>query len=443
MADLVMTIDSDSEVEAKPVKGTKFKKAKKPQEDEILLAHSVILQDTMDDEGISRKHTKGHFVGSNQLWNFGESYQTDRKPMNADDEDGATTADDKAPFQQTMEERVNAKIVQHGLNLPAELVAFRNSKNDTEENKVVEMAKEDPKIHYDKEDLISFHQLMISKPLTKAAHDLDFEHPTVIQRQVIPAILDGNDVLAHSVTGSGKTAAYLLPILEKFIKMKNAKAASIGKLRFLVLQPTRELAAQCYAMLQGVSKYLGNSFSSLAIYGGSSLRHQKRDLECTPDFIVATTGRLLDHIHNTKGFSLEDVEVLVLDEADRLIEMGFRDEVDTIVKRCTNPKRQTIMVSATLNQDLKELAAMTLKEALTFTVQQQQRKADLANLKLAQYLVRLKFDDVEKRAPRVTRRERDAQAKKDGTKKKRKRRDYMDKDFDSEEEYNSEVESQQ
>lgn len=79
-------------------------------------------------------------------------------------------------------------------------------------------------------------------------------------------------MLAHSVTGSGKTAAYLLPILEKFIKMRNANVASIGKIRFLVLQPTRELAAQCYAMLQGLSRYL-NNFSSAAIYGGSSLRH--------------------------------------------------------------------------------------------------------------------------------------------------------------------------
>lgn len=88
-------------------------------------------------------------------------------------------------------------------------------------------------------------------------------------------------------------------------------------------------------------------------------------------------------MHNTKGFNLEDVEVLVLDEADRLIEMGFKDEVEAIVRQCKNPKRQTVMVSATLNQDLKELASMTLKEALTFTVQQQQRKADLANIKLA------------------------------------------------------------
>ena len=118
-----------------------------------------------------------------------------------------------------------------------------------------------------------------------------------------------------------------------------------------------------------MSRYL-NNFSSAAIYGGSSLRQQKRDLDTIPDFIVATTGRLLDHVNNTKGFSLEDVDVLVLDEADRLIEMGFKDEVAAIVRKCNNPKRQTIMVSATLNQDLKELATMTLKEALTFTVQQ-------------------------------------------------------------------------
>ena len=166
------------------------------------------------------------------------------------------------------------------------------------------------------------------------------------------------------------------------------------------------------------------------------MKQQKRDLENMPDFIVATTGRLMDHIHNTKGFSLDDVEVLVLDEADRLIEMGFKDEVAAVVAQCKHPQRQTIMVSATLNQDLKELATMTLKEALTFTVQQQQRKADMANLKLAQYLVRLKFEDVEEREPRISRKDRLAVEKKQV---KRKRKNYMDEDFDSEAEYNSEV----
>ena len=79
-------------------------------------------------------------------------------------------------------------------------------------------------------------------------------------------------------------------------------------------------------------------------------------MESTPDLVVATTGRLLDHIHNTKGFTLESVDILVLDEADKLIEMGFKDEIMEIIKHCSNPKRQTLMVSATLNQDIKELA---------------------------------------------------------------------------------------
>ena len=192
----------------------------------------------------------------------------------------------------------------------------------------------------------------------------------MIQRQVIPTILEGNDVLAHAITGSGKTAAYLLPILEKYIRLRQTKSTTIGKLRYLVLQPTRELAAQCHSMLQALSRYI-SGFTSVPVFGGSSIRQQRRDLEATPDFVVATTGRLLDHVHNTKGFSLEDVEVLVLDEADRLIEMGFKDEVDAIVKQCKHPKRQTIMVSATLNQDLQELGKIALKEALTFTVQQQ------------------------------------------------------------------------
>jgi ATP-dependent RNA helicase DDX27 len=89
-----------------------------------------------------------------------------------------------------------------------------------------------------------------------------------------------------------------------------------------------------------------------------------------PDLVVSTTGRLLDHLHNTKGFTLESVDVLVLDEADKLLEMGFKEELMEIIKQCTNPKRQTLMVSATLNQDIKELAQLALKQPLQFTVSQ-------------------------------------------------------------------------
>ena len=124
-------------------------------------------------------------------------------------------------------------------------------------------------------------------------------------------------------------------------------------------------------MCQNLTKYISNQFSSSVIFGGSSIHHQRRELDSSPDLVVATTGRLLDHIHNTKGFTLEDVDVLVLDEADKLLEMGFKDELLEIIKQCTNSNRQTLMVSATLNQDIKELAGLALKQPLQFTVSQQ------------------------------------------------------------------------
>jgi ATP-dependent RNA helicase DDX27 len=206
---------------------------------------------------------------------------------------------------------------------------------------------------------------------------------------VIPAILDGNDILAHAVTGSGKTASYLLPMLEKYLRLMQSNMTTLGKLRYLILQPTRELVAQCHSMLLNLSKYMKSQFTSCAIFGGTSIHHQRRELEAQPDLIVCTTGRLLDHLHNTKGFTLEHVDILVLDEADKLLEMGFKDELMEIIKHCGSPTRQTLMVSATLNQDIKELAALALKQPLQFTVSQQQKLADIASLRLTQYIVRL------------------------------------------------------
>ena len=142
-------------------------------------------------------------------------------------------------------------------------------------------------------------------------------------------------------------------------------------------------------MQLNLSKYMKGAFTSSCIFGGSSIHHQRRELDDSPDLVVSTTGRLLDHIHNTKGFTLENVDVLVLDEADKLLEMGFKDEIFEILRHCSNPKRQTLMVSATLNQDIKELAQLALKQPLQFTVSQQQRLADIASLRLTQYLVRL------------------------------------------------------
>ena len=124
--------------------------------------------------------------------------------------------------------------------------------------------------------MIQFHELMLAKPLVKACSDLEYEHPTIIQRKVVPAILDGNDILAHSVTGSGKSASFLLPILQKWIRLSQTRATEMGKLRYLILQPTRELAAQCHSMLQSLAKYMPKNFNSLAVFGGNNLKDEKR-----------------------------------------------------------------------------------------------------------------------------------------------------------------------
>ena len=130
----------------------------------------------------------------------------------------------------------------------------------------------DAKEHYDPEDLIQFHELMLQKPLVKACSDLGYDHPTIIQRKTVPAILEGHDILAHSVTGSGKTASYLLPILQKYLKLRQTKQVEMGKLRYLILQPTRELAAQSHSMHQSLAKYMPTSFNSCVVFGGSDMK---------------------------------------------------------------------------------------------------------------------------------------------------------------------------
>jgi ATP-dependent RNA helicase DDX27 len=283
------------------------------------------------------------------IWNFNSQLSKDKKKSDSlfplSGEETNDTHDEIPEF--TIQQRVMKYLRINNVQVPEEMKNLdAEDKLELEFQVPVTNAKE----HYDKEDLIQFHELNLSKPLVRACSELDYEHPTVIQRMAIPAIAEGHDILAHSVTGSGKTAAYLLPILQKYLQLRMVNNVEINKLRYLILQPTRELAAQCHSMLQSLSKYMPVSFKTCAVFGGSSLRDQKRQISFdSPDVIVATTGRLIDHIKNTRGFSLEDVEVLVLDEADRLLEMGFKDELMQIIGHCKSNKRQTLMVSATLN----------------------------------------------------------------------------------------------
>ncbi len=182
--------------------------------------------------------------------------------------------------------------------------------------------------------------------LARATRELGFAKPTPIQAQAIPPALAGKDVLACAMTGSGKTAAFLLPILERL------RAKPRGKTRALVLAPTRELAAQIHAHLEELAVHTG--VTGAAVFGGVGMAPQEHAFRSGVDVIAATPGRLLDHFQQPYA-RLEHLEVLVLDEADRMLDMGFLPDIRRVLKHLPQ-KRQTMLFSATMPAPIVELS---------------------------------------------------------------------------------------
>lgn len=210
------------------------------------------------------------------------------------------------------------------------------------------------------ESPISFSQLNLNQQLVETLAGLGFEQPTTIQEKAIPHILEGKDVLAGAQTGTGKTAAFGLPIIHNL--MKNASAEdreTSGKwIRSLILVPTRELAQQVFDSLVSYSE--GCNLHVVVAYGGTSLNVQRTNLRNGADILVATPGRLLDHAY-TKTLDLRRTETLVLDEADRMLDMGFLPDIQRIMKKLP-AKRQTLFFSATFHDRVKKLAYQILTD---------------------------------------------------------------------------------
>ena len=207
----------------------------------------------------------------------------------------------------------------------------------------------------------SFDSLHLSRPLLVNLSRMGFVRPTPVQSECIPTLLKGNDILVNAVTGSGKTAAFMLPVLERLLYRPSRVSLS----RVVVLSPTRELAAQCFEVTEKMA--LDTGIRVCLAVGGLSLQRQAAALQSRPDIIIATPGRLIDHLRNTQSVHLDDVEVLILDEADRLLELGFVDEVQEIINAC--PKgRQTMLFSATLSPKVTELADLSLKDPQKISV---------------------------------------------------------------------------
>jgi ATP-dependent RNA helicase RhlE len=208
---------------------------------------------------------------------------------------------------------------------------------------------------------MNFETFNLHPSIMVGVRALGYCAPTPIQSQVIPLIMQGRDVIGLAQTGTGKTAAFVLPILERL------RPGLRGRVRTLIISPTRELAEQTCHVINSLGSRTG--LQSIAVYGGVSMERQTRVLRSGVDIVVACPGRLLDHLWRGT-ISLSELEVLVIDEADRMLDMGFLPDVRSIL-RCILQKRQTLLFSATMPADIRSLAREILHDPVTAQVDRQ------------------------------------------------------------------------
>lgn len=208
---------------------------------------------------------------------------------------------------------------------------------------------------------MTFSELGLNPNILKAIAEQGYSQPSPIQEQAIPAVLKGRDVLAAAQTGTGKTAGFGLPILDI---LSRGQSAGANQARALILCPTRELAAQVGANIETYSKYL--QLSSAVVFGGVKINPQMMKLRRGVDILVATPGRLLD-LYNQNAVSFKNLEILVFDEADRMLDMGFIHDIKKILAILPQ-QRQSLMFSATFSKDIRELAKSLVRNPVEISV---------------------------------------------------------------------------
>jgi len=226
----------------------------------------------------------------------------------------------------------------------------------------------------------AFSQLGLSDALAFAVQEMGYVTPTPIQAQAIPVVLKGGDVIGSAQTGTGKTAAFALPIIQRL--------GTHGKLRVLILEPTRELALQVEEAFQKFAKF--TDLRITIVYGGVGYGKQTDDLKRGMDILAATPGRLLDHLEQG-NCSLKDIDILVLDEVDRMLDMGFLPDVKRIVQK-TPATRQTLFFTATLPPEIASLAAWALRDPVKVEIGRQRSPAETVSHAFYPVVASQKFD---------------------------------------------------
>jgi ATP-dependent RNA helicase DDX27 len=233
---------------------------------------------------------------------------------------------------------------------------------------------------------MTFQEFNLSRPILRGLASVGFTDPTPIQRKAVPVALLGKDIVGSAVTGSGKTAAFVVPILERLL----FRPRKVPTSRVVILMPTRELAVQCYNVAVKLATFTDVTFCQLI--GGFSLREQENVLKKRPDVIIATPGRFIDHMRNSPSFTVDTLEILVLDEADRMLEDGFADELNEILT--TIPKsRQTMLFSATMTDSVDKLIRVGMNRPMRLMVDAKKNTVST----LVQEFVRLRPGREEKR----------------------------------------------
>ncbi|KAI8062251.1 P-loop containing nucleoside triphosphate hydrolase protein [Gongronella butleri] len=250
---------------------------------------------------------------------------------------------------------------------------------ETEEERKRKDAYFAPEEENEAQEHQTFTTMNVSRPILKGLANMGFIKPTDIQARTIPVALLGKDICGGAVTGSGKTAAFVIPILERLLYRPRQQAST----RVLILCPTRELAAQVHSVAVKLGSYTDITFCLCV--GGLSVKKQEMDLRLKPDVVVATPGRLIDHLRNSMGFGLDHCEILVMDEADRMLEDGFADELGEIIKACP-ASRQTMLFSATMTDNVDQLVKMSLRNPVRLFID----KSNQAASRLIQEFVRVR-----------------------------------------------------
>ncbi|KAG7386521.1 putative ATP-dependent RNA helicase ddx27 [Phytophthora pseudosyringae] len=309
-----------------------------------------------------RKAAKQAAEKKEQEGSDGESDSGSEKEASDSDsdkgEDSEASDDDKEEQEVDQEDDVvEEDRLQSALQDSKKDQQSRNELVDAlEKKKAAEFFEADPFAaqEFAKTKFETFADLKLSRPIMRAISHIGFEKPTPIQQRAIPIALTGKDICASAQTGSGKTAAFLLPILERL----QFRSRRVQSTRVMIICPVRELATQCQSMFEQLARFTDIT-CSLAV-GGLPLKAQEAELRLRPDVVVCTPGRMIDHLRNSKSVHMDDLEILVLDEADRLLELGFTEEVLELVRMCP-VQRQTMLFSATLTSKVDQLIDLSMK----------------------------------------------------------------------------------